>query len=117
MKKVKEMVNCEVKEAKKAVKEARESYNQAIRDWNKVMCSIDYTDYLPKEAPEELIKDILKKSPDITELKLDYEIACHYWRVRCEADSGCVAAEKAIADAREVLRSKEEVLNNLKHKA
>lgn len=114
MKKVKEM-NCELKEAEKAVKEAREAYYESIRKWNEAECSIDFTGYIPDEIPEEVIEDILKKSPDITELKLGYEIACHYWRVRCEADEKCVAAEKAIDVAREVLRSKEELLNKLQH--
>lgn len=112
----KEIVNCELKEAKKAVKEAREAYYESIRKWNEIMCSIDYTGYLPEETPEELIKDIIKKSPNIMQVKLGYEIAGYFWRARCVADSGCVAAEKAIKDAREVLRAKEEVLNNLKHK-
>lgn len=107
-------VKCELEEAKKAVNEAWVEYYGSIRKWSEAMHGVDLTNYIPAEIPEELIEDILKKSPDMTELKLGYEIACHYWRVRCEADEKCVVAEKAIDVAREVLRRKEEELKKLK---
>lgn len=108
-------VNCELKEAKKAVKEATKVCVEAIRDCHDVVCSIDFTGYLPEEIPEDVINEVLKKLPkDVSGAKLAYEIACHYWLIRCEADSRYVAAEKAVHDAQEVLIHKEEELKKLK---
>lgn len=104
----------EVKEAKKAAKEAKEAYNKAIRDCHELMCSIDFTGYLPKKLPEEVLEDILGRLPEgISEEKVAYEIACYYWRARCEADADCVVAKKAIDAAKEVIMAKEEVLRNM----
>ena len=114
MKKVKEMVNYELKEARKAVEEAREAYYKSIREWNEIMCSLDYTGYLPDAIPEDVINEVLKKLPKgVSDEKLANEVSCYYWRARWLADSECLAASKDIDVVREVLRAKEEVLNKL----
>jgi hypothetical protein len=108
-------VNCELKEAKKAVKEATKVCVDAIRACYEVVNSIDFTGYIPKEIPDDVINEVQKKLPkDVSGAKLAYEVSCHYWRVRCLADTRYVAAEKAIKEAQEVLRSKEEELKKLK---
>lgn len=104
----------EVMEAEKAVKEAKDVYNKAVKDCHDLMCSMNFTGYLPKKLPEEVLEDILGRLPeDVSEEKVAIEIACYYWRMRCEADADCVAAGKAIDVARQVLTAKEEILRNL----
>lgn len=108
-------VNCELKEAKKAVKEATKVCVDAIRDCYEVVHSIDFTGYIPKEIPNDVLNEVQKKLPkDVSGTKLAYEVSCHYWGVRCEADARYVVAEKAIKEAQEVLRIKEEELKKLK---
>lgn len=117
MKKVKEM-NCEVEAGMKAVEEAREAYYASIREWNDAVCSLDYTGYIPDAIPEEVIDEVLEKLPKgVSGEKLANEVAAYYWRARWLADEKCAVASKAIHNAREVLRSKEELLNKLQNKA
>jgi hypothetical protein len=108
--------NYEVAVAKKAVEEAQAVYRKAVKDCYELMCSIDFTGYLPKKLPEEVLKDILGRLPeDVSEEKIAYEIACYYWRARCEADSSYIAASKAVEVARQVLAEKEDALKILKN--
>lgn len=106
-------VKCELKKAKEAVNEAWVEYFESMRKWSEAMHSVDLTNYIPAEIPEDLVKEILKKSKSKNQKKLAYEIAGFYWRIRCEADAKYVAAKKAVDEANEVLRAKEEVLKRL----